>query len=74
MVQGGYMGKYLVVDMTTGEIETKEWDEQYLELFIGGPALGARMLWDLMPAHTAMLQTASAIITMHKFLNYTSQL
>ena len=52
MVKGGYMGKYLVVDTTTGEIEIKKWKEDYLELFIGGPALGARMLWDMMPAHT----------------------
>ena len=74
MVQGGYMGKYLVVDMTTGEIETKEWDEQYLELFIGGPALGARMLWDLMPAHTDALAPESVFGFLASPLNGTNAL
>ena len=74
MVQGGYMGKYLVVDMTTGEIETKEWDEQYLELYIGGPALGARMLWDLMPAHTDALAPESVFGFLASPLNGTNAL
>ncbi len=46
MVQG-YCGKYLHVDLTKGEIETRSLNMEYAELFYGGPALGARMLWDL---------------------------
>ena len=50
MFQGGYMGRYAFVDLSAGTCETRELDETYAKLFIGGPALGARMLLDLMPA------------------------
>ena len=74
MVKGGYMGKYLVVDMTTGTCETHEWNEEYLELFIGGPALGARMLWDMMPAHVDALAPESVFGFLASPLNGTNAL
>ena len=52
MFQGGYMGRYAFVDLSRKTCETRELDENYAKLFIGGPALGARMLLDFMPAGT----------------------
>lgn len=74
MLQGGYMGKYLVVDTTTGAIETKDWNEDYLKDFVGGPALGARMLWDMMPAHTDALAPESVFGFLASPLNGTNVL
>ncbi len=52
MFQGGYMGRYAFVDLSARTCETRELNEAYAKLFIGGPALGARMLLDFMPAGT----------------------
>ena len=42
----GYMGKILFVDLTTGEIkEEAPEDSLYLD-YVGGPGIGARILYD----------------------------
>jgi len=46
----GYTGKMLFVNLTTGELEDKYIPEQWYRDFIGGPALGARILYEYMPA------------------------
>ncbi|NLL52324.1 MAG: hypothetical protein GX248_06420 [Peptococcaceae bacterium] len=46
----GYTGKMLFVNLTTGELEDKHIPEQWYRDFIGGPALGARILYEYMPA------------------------
>lgn len=43
---GGWMGKMLDVDLTTGEIVTRPLDMEMARQFLGGRGLGARMLWD----------------------------
>ena len=47
----GYMGKMLFVDLSTGEFEDKVIPEEWYRDFLGGPALGARILYEYMPAH-----------------------
>jgi aldehyde:ferredoxin oxidoreductase len=48
----GYIGKLLFVDLTTGAIEVRPLDEALAKNFVGGPSLGAKILYDEMPAHT----------------------
>lgn len=46
---GGYMGKVLQVDLSTGAIESYSLPERMLELYVGNKGLGARLLYDLLP-------------------------
>jgi len=45
----GYTGKMLFVNLTTGTLEDKYIPEEWYRDFIGGPALGARILYEYMP-------------------------
>ncbi len=49
-MQGGYMGQYLDVDLSTGTIEVKQTDPRDVELYVGGRGMGVRMLYDNTPA------------------------
>ena len=46
----GYMGKILNVDLTTGSIESEALDESVCRDYIGGYGIGARLLYDRIPA------------------------
>ncbi len=46
----GYMGELLNIDLTSGAIEVEELDEQLCHDYLGGYGLGARLLYDRMPA------------------------
>jgi aldehyde:ferredoxin oxidoreductase len=43
---GGYMGKILHVDLTTGRIETEELDYDFARTYLGGYGFAAKMLYD----------------------------
>ena len=43
---GGYMGKILRVDLTTGTMEDQVIEEDILRKYLGGSGLGARFLYD----------------------------
>ncbi|MFH2008588.1 MAG: aldehyde ferredoxin oxidoreductase family protein [bacterium] len=45
-MQGGNMGQYLDVDLTTGTVEKKQQRREDLELYVGGRGMGIRMLYD----------------------------
>ena len=47
----GYMGKLLFIDLSKGTIEKRNLDESLAKKFIGGPSLGAAVLYHEMPAH-----------------------
>lgn len=47
---GGYTGKMLRVNLTTGAIRTDDKHMAVARDFIGGRGLGSRLLWDLLPA------------------------
>jgi len=51
----GYMGKLLNVDLSSGQIAAETLDEQLCQDYIGGYGLGARLLYDRMPARAAPL-------------------
>jgi aldehyde:ferredoxin oxidoreductase len=46
----GYMGELLNIDLTTGTFEVEELDEQLCHDYIGGYGLGAKLIYDRMPA------------------------
>ena len=48
----GLMGKLLFVDLDAGKSEVRTLDEETARNYVGGPALGAKILYDEMPAHT----------------------
>ena len=57
----GYTGKLLFVDLTSGKTEVRELDEATAKNFIGGPSLGAKILYDEMPAHADTFSEESMI-------------
>ena len=60
--QGGYTGKLLRVDLTTGKLWESDEHLQFARDFIGGRGLGARLLWDLLPAGSDPLAPPSPLI------------
>ncbi len=48
----GYLGKLLFIDLTDQSVEVRDLDEKMARDYLGGPALGARILYDEMPANT----------------------
>jgi len=59
-----YTGHILVVDMTTGQIETKPLNEQHARQYIGGRGLGARYLYDLLKPGINPLSPENVLIMM----------
>ena len=51
---GGFVGKVLRVDLSTGKISTEDTLERYGAL-LGGAGIGYRVLWDEVPAGTGPL-------------------
>jgi aldehyde:ferredoxin oxidoreductase len=47
---GGYMGKLLFVDLSTGKIKEEAPDEDFYRKYIGGYGIGSRVLYDRMKA------------------------
>src|SRR5512135_2953727 len=43
---GGWMGKVLDIDLTSGTIATRPLDMELAHQFLGGRGMGARILWD----------------------------
>ena len=46
-MNGGYMGRYLDVDLSSGAIETRPMNGDDQALYLGGRGMGVRMLYDL---------------------------
>lgn len=42
----GYAGKWLYVDLTSGQIEPREYDPALAEGYLGGNGFGTRLLWE----------------------------
>lgn len=57
----GYTGKLLFADLTNKTWEARELSEETARNFIGGPALGAKILYDEMPANTDAFAPESMI-------------
>ena len=57
----GYLGKLLFVDLSSKTWEVRELDEETVKNFVGGPALGAKILYEEMAAHTDVFSPESVI-------------
>jgi aldehyde:ferredoxin oxidoreductase len=42
----GYAGKFLEVDLSTGEVKETRFSDEVLRDYIGGRGLAAKILWD----------------------------
>ncbi len=58
----GWLGKILVVDLTTSSITTEALDMDIAHQFIGGRGLGARLLWDLVGPEVDPLAPENVLI------------
>ncbi len=46
---GGYMGRFLRVDLTTGKITKEQLDPQIVRKYVGGTGIGTKILYDEVP-------------------------
>ena len=58
---GGYAGKGLRVNLTTGRISVEDTLERYLD-YIGGTALGYKVFWDEVPPQTQAYDEANKLV------------
>ncbi|SNR78415.1 aldehyde:ferredoxin oxidoreductase [Humidesulfovibrio mexicanus] len=58
---GGFAGKVLRVDLSTGTISTQDTVERYGEM-LGGTGLGYQVLWEEVPAGTGPFDAANALV------------
>lgn len=65
----GYAGQLLFVDLSTGEFEMRPLDEKIAHDFIGGYGIGAKILFNEMPAHADPLGPDSVLGFMTGTLN-----
>ena len=54
---GGYMGKFLWINLSTRELREEIPDEKIIQGFLGGYGIGARILYDHIPPHIDPLDT-----------------
>ena len=70
----GYNGKILIVDLTNKTLETQDLNPEWAYHFIGGATLGARYLYDMMPANTHVFAPESIVGFVSGPLNATKAL
>ncbi len=58
---GGWVGKVLRVDLSTGRISTESTIEKYKD-FLGGTGIGYKVIWDEVPTGTKPFDSANKII------------
>jgi aldehyde:ferredoxin oxidoreductase len=59
---GGYAGRYLDIDLSTGNIQIEELDREMAEKYIGGGGFIAKILWDQLPPDTDPLSPENLLI------------
>jgi aldehyde:ferredoxin oxidoreductase len=60
-MHGGYVGKWLRVDLGTSKVSSFSFDDATLEKYIGGRGLGAKLLYDELPPNTDPLSPANVL-------------
>ncbi len=58
---GGWAGKVLRVDLSTGKISTEDTIEKYKD-FLGGTGIGYKVIWDEVPTGTKPFDPANKIV------------
>ena len=59
--KGGWAGKVLRVDLSTGRIWTEDTIEKYKD-YLGGTGIGYKVFWDEVPAGTKPFDPANKIV------------
>lgn len=59
---GGYMGRVLEVDLSTGKSRSYPLSDRMLELYVGSKGLGARLLYELLPPGVDPLSPENILI------------
>ncbi|HSB78561.1 MAG TPA: aldehyde ferredoxin oxidoreductase C-terminal domain-containing protein [Candidatus Methylomirabilis sp.] len=59
---GGYAGKILRVDLTSGRTWSDPWSPEEMRLYVGGAGLGAKILWEEVPAAAGWDQPDNRLI------------
>lgn len=67
----GYCGKILRVDLTREITRDEELDENLIENFLGGPGLGAKILFDEVPPRISPFDPENKLIFMTGLLTGT---
>jgi len=57
----GFIGKVLIADLTDKTYAVEDLNPDWAKDYLGGPALGARYLYDLMPANTPVFAPGSVL-------------
>ena len=57
----GHVGKILIVDLSNQTYVSEDLNPEWARDFVGGPSLGARYLYELMPANTPVFAPESVI-------------
>lgn len=70
----GYNGKVLMVDLTNKSFEIQDLNPEWAYTYMGGATLGARFLFDLMPAKTPVFAPESILGFVSSPLNNTKAL
>ena len=60
----GYLGKLLRVDLTTGDLRDEAINEEHCRAFVGGSGLAARLIYDMVDAHTDPLGPDNPLVFM----------
>ena len=59
MTPGGYAGKWLDVDLTSGKIKDTIFPDEVLEQYFGGRGMATKILWDRLGPKWATLDALS---------------
>jgi len=62
MYEGGYCGKILYVDLSSGKIETKPLETDLIRDFIGGSGINTKIAYDLMGPEVKPLSEESVVV------------
>ena len=59
---GGYMGKVMMIDLTTGDISEYPWSDEERRLYIGGKTMAAKILGDHLTKDTKPLSEENMLV------------
>jgi len=59
---GGYMGKVMMIDLTTGQTSEYPWSDEERRLFIGGKIMAAKILGDNLKSDTQPLSEENMLV------------
>jgi aldehyde:ferredoxin oxidoreductase len=71
-MQGGYIGKWLRVDLSKKKVSSFSIDDETLEMYIGGRGLGAKLLYEELPPNSDPLSPENVLVLTTGVLTGTS--